>query len=418
MSVTHMILEAAQRCVAELDALSQSNPVFLTAPEKAEALKACLVLETRARALRLRLMLEADDVAELNGSRDITTWLASVGHVNRAEAARDLHLARDLEHLPFLAEAIAAGQVTIDQARVIATALSRLPEEIDDDLAGEAERHLVHQAAAFGPTELRHLGEKILEVIAPEIHDQLEAARLARSEENARQQQRLTLTARSDGLTQISGRLPDAVAIRLATYLHALTNPRREDTSALFTQPEGLTRAPYPHRAAEAFGQLLELWDPTRLPIHGGDATTVMVTMTLDQLRGDLATAGLLDATDSEGETRITAHEARRLACNASIVPVVLGGDSQVLDLGRGARLFSRHQRKTLLLRDQTCRAEGCSIPGTWAEAHHWTPWSRGGPTDLTNAVLLCSHHHHLAHQPRWAAERLTNGDVRFALRT
>jgi len=66
------------------------------------------------------------------------------------------------------------------------------------------------------------------------------------------------------------------------------------------------------------------------------------------------------------------------------------------------------------VVRDRTCRAEGCDIPGTWAEAHHWIPWSQGGRTDLTNAVLLCSHHHHRVHDPRFAADRLPNGDVRF----
>ncbi|MFC7502835.1 DUF222 domain-containing protein, partial [Nocardioides sp. GCM10030258] len=95
--------------------------------------------------------------------------------------------------------------------------------------------------------------------------------------------------------------------------------------------------------------------DPDNLPEHGGDATTVMVTMTLEQLLAELATAGLL----SEGD-EISASEARRLACQASVIPVVLGGKGQVLDLGRSQRLFSKAQRKALRLRDTGCRAEGC----------------------------------------------------------
>ena len=113
-----------------------------------------------------------------------------------------------------------------------------------------------------------------------------------------------------------------------------------------------------------------------------------------------------------------TAAQARRLACNAHLIPAVLGGESEILDLGRAQRLFTAPQRRALLLRDRTCRAEGCDIPGTWAEAHHWVPWVSGGLTDLDDGVLLCSHHHHRAHDPDYLVERLANGDVRFARRT
>ncbi len=111
---------------------------------------------------------------------------------------------------------------------------------------------------------------------------------------------------------------------------------------------------------------------------------------------------------------RITASEARRLACTAKTLPIILNGKSLPIDLGWTRRLFSLVQRKALLIRDRTCRAEGCDIPGTWAEAHHWVPWSTGGPTDLDHGVLLCSHHHHRAHDPAYDTARLTNGDVRF----
>ena len=159
------------------------------------------------------------------------------------------------------------------------------------------------------------------------------------------------------------------------------------------------------------------------MPLHGGDATTVIVNVDLASLRNELGTASLLGVGSIPGDhgspdDRITAHEARRLACSAKILPVVLGGRSEVLDLGRARRLFSAAQRKALLIRDQTCRAEHCDIPGTWSEAHHWVPWQAGGETDLANAVLLCSHHHHRAHDPAFDSQRLASGDVRFNRRT
>ena len=81
--------------------------------------------------------------------------------------------------------------------------------------------------------------------------------------------------------------------------------------------------------------------------------------------------ATLANGVPGDGHDTITAAQARRLACSAQIIPAVLGADSELLDLGRSRRLFSKAQRRALLLRDTTCRAEGCDIPGTWSEAHH-----------------------------------------------
>jgi hypothetical protein len=172
---------------------------------------------------------------------------------------------------------------------------------------------------------------------------------------------------------------------------------------------------PYPRRLGLACCALLERLDPAVLPEHGGDATLVMITMTLDQLRSELAVAGFIDG---EAETFISAGELRRLACNAQILPAVLGGRSEVLDLGRAQRLYSSGQRKALRLRDRRCRAEGCTVPAAWCEAHHLEPWAKGGRTDIRDGALLCSHHHHRAHDTRYLTQRLPNGDLRFSRRT
>ena len=103
----------------------------------------------------------------------------------------------------------------------------------------------------------------------------------------------------------------------------------------------------------------------------------------------DALMSGLGVATTSTGD-RITAAEARRLACTAKLIPAVLGGKSEVLDLGRAKRLYDTAQRRAMGLRDGGCRAEGCDIPAAWCEAHHLIPWSKGGKTDLADGLLLC----------------------------
>ncbi|MBD1541433.1 DUF222 domain-containing protein [Arthrobacter sp. IA7] len=95
----------------------------------------------------------------------------------------------------------------------------------------------------------------------------------------------------------------------------------------------------------------------------------------------------------------------RKIACDADIIPVVLGSQGRILDIGRASRVFPPHIRKAIMARDQGCAFPGCTIPASWCEAHHITYWSRGGTTGTGNGVLLCSHHHHLIHKEHWHIE-------------
>jgi hypothetical protein len=104
----------------------------------------------------------------------------------------------------------------------------------------------------------------------------------------------------------------------------------------------------------------------------------------------------------TDSGTPITAEQARRLACDARIVPAVLGGQGQVLDLGRSRRLITGAVHRALVLRDGGCAFPGCDRPPRWCDAHHIVPWSRGGVTSLDNAVLLCGFHHRLMHRTAW----------------
>lgn len=98
----------------------------------------------------------------------------------------------------------------------------------------------------------------------------------------------------------------------------------------------------------------------------------------------------------------VPAATLRKIACDADIIPVVLGGEGQVLDIGRASRIFPAHIRKAITARDKGCAFPSCTMPAPWCEAHHIEYWSRGGPTSVGNGTLLCSHHHHLIHKEEW----------------
>jgi len=95
------------------------------------------------------------------------------------------------------------------------------------------------------------------------------------------------------------------------------------------------------------------------------------------------------------------------LLCDAAIQLMLTDDRGAPLRLGREQRLFSKHQRRALIARDRHCRAPGCDIPATWCEAHHVVPWSSGGYTDVGNAILLCSFHHHEIDRGRLRVEHL-----------
>jgi hypothetical protein len=387
----HPVLVCADVVEAALKDVAGVDPGFMRTPEKAEALRRLSRVSHQVQALLMRVMATADDVAETTADHSVATWLAAETRTDVRDRYGELGLARGLERRwTRLAAGVSDGSVNLAQARVIAHALENLPAaEVGPEALVKAEETLIDYAASYGPRELRRLGRRILEVAAPELCEQQEGKALEREEQRAAAVTSLSLRHLGDGTTRITGRVADAVADRLRTYLEAYTSPRHR--TAADDEP-GEPASPR-KRLGQAFGAFLEAADPQRMPVHGGDATAVLVTIDLTTLLSDLAGVGLV------GEEPISAGQVRRLACTAQIIPVVLGADSEVLDLGRSSRLFSPAQRKALAVRDKRCRAEGCTIPAAWCEAHHANqPWAQGGRTDLADGVLLCAWHHHRAH--------------------
>lgn len=413
--VPHPVLAAVDAVETALLAAGDAQPVFMTTGEKQDALRRLARAEAQAAELRLRILAASDEVGQGSGARDAGAWVSVETRTDSGVARADLRLARALESRPLVAEGMRAGEVSVAQARVIVAGIEALPAELGPELASEAEATLVGYASSYRPGELRRLARRILDVVAPDIAEEEAGKRLEDEERRARERESLRHRDNPDGTSDIWWRCPTAVRKRLWTYLDAMTSPRREATRpGADAEPKGRAageRVPWTRARAAALAALLENLDPDGLPQHGGDATTILVTMTLDQLRTELATAAVIDG---DGESEISAAEARRMACQASILPMVLGGRSEILDLGRRSRLFRAPQRRVVRMRDRHCRAEGCDIPAAWCEVHHRQPWAQGGATDLANGACLCSRHHHVIHDPKYGHEWLPNGDVRF----
>jgi hypothetical protein len=433
-AAAHPVLACAAALDTALTEVAGVDPVFMSLDEKCLALESLTELTGRLEALRMRVIAAAGDLAAEVGSRNVSSWLAGTTRTDRAGQRRAERLATDLAgRWPLVAAGLGTGAVNLDQAVVIVRALNAIVDgELSLDVAERnpglrpgtelmrrCEAHLVELAGQFGPAELRRLAEKILEIIAPAVYEDEERKKLEAAQRRAAAATRFSINHRGDGTADLKGRIPESVASRLKTYLEAFTSPRhdamqqagcagRTTPGVPLTDPATGQRLPYDRVLGEAFCAFLEAADPARMPIHGGNATKVIITLAWADLVASTGVATLGDG------TRISVGEARRLLCNAGVLPAVLGGESQVLDLGREDRIYDGKQRTALGVQHPVCRAEHCAVPAAWCEAHHQKPWSQGGTTDLEDGVLLCPWHHHRAHDPLYSHEFLANGDVRF----
>lgn len=386
----------------------------LTPAELTDLLPRLARVRNRLEALELRMLREADrhQVGDPVGAANTAGWWANTTRTTKPAAHRQVALAGRLDQDPHTvtSEALAAGAVSVEQATVILDAVEALPGDlVTSVLRTDAEKHLVALAEHHDPKDLRVLGRKILDVLAPEAAEAHEQ-RILENEE-AHVAATASFSIRPDGHGSMHGRfkIPTLAGEILAKHLAALAAPKHR--AALEGQAED--RVSRPLRLGTAFVEYIETRSADDTPRAGGIAASVVVTMTMENLLGTSEQAALLDT-----GTSISASEARRIACEAGIVPAVLGSKSQPLDLGRKTRFHTPTQRHALALRDRGCAASGCDWPPGMCHAHHTNPWSQGGHTSVQDGILLCPRHHTLAHDAHYQLKTDKSGRVTFTRRT
>src|SRR6476661_6172410 len=406
----HPVVEFVQRLSARLDSLASVSTISLSPTEQREVLVELDKCRAQADALALRLLVEAEQSEATTGSGAATAadWLAIETRQVRRDARSDLKLAEKLGAHDCLSAAMGEGRVNTAQARAIVAALGRLPRTgefaVTAEQRAKAEAHLVGLAAHHDAKALRVLGRHLFEVIAPELAERFEGQQLEAEEARALQRTRLTMWEDDEGTTHGRFRIPALHGQMLSKMILTISSPARSATGdsggACGIDPD----LPTPVRHGIAFTQLIESVCAEDLPKTGGVGATVVVTMTVQQLLADLEAAGVCTL-DTGG--LLSAAEARRLACSAGIIPMVLGGKGQVLDVGRKRRLHTEAMRIAMGVRDGGCTAEDCETPPGRCHAHHDTPWAEGGSTSVETGRLLCPHHHRRIHDPRFTTTRL-----------
>ena len=406
----HRVSVATAHVHAELDAVAGASVWSMDPTETGQTLIGLERAEARIVELKARVAAHANTIhvgAEV-GASSAANWLAHQTKTTRAAAYAAVRLGHDLEAHPLTRDALTAGEICVEQARVVVRWVDRLPADLGAEVREKAEAHLLAEARHHDAKALGRLGRRLWEVIAPDEADAHEAQILQRQEAAALRACSLTMVDDGDGQTRGRFVLPTYHAAALKKMLNALAAPKH----VAATQGPGIERRPGPEALGRALCELIERYPADRLPTTGGVNATVVVVIDEDTLTGRLEKAGILDTGD-----QISPSMARRLACEAGIIPAVLGSASVPLDLGRRSRYHSEHQRIAMFLRDRGCRAEGCDRT-TGLHAHHQQHWVDGGHTNLTDGIPFCAWHHSLVHDPTYETTHLPTGKIQFHRRT
>jgi hypothetical protein len=332
--------------------------------------------------------------------------------VDVGEVVREATTPTPAPNKPWLTDvgaAVAAGTLSVDKARAIATGLgepstSTVTPGAVAPLSVEsltiAARQLLDDATTLDADQLaRH---------ARELRDELDLAGIADRETRIREQRGITRRKLASGVTQIVI-TPD---LETDAFLRDLSDrilaPRR--TGVRFTDPtqqtwahtiatDPRTDSQYLHDAITDLIRHAATADSTDTRhIVGITPPAVRVHVSLDALQTGAGAAHL-----ENSDTPISIPTARRLACTTGVQPIIFDSVGHVLDLGRAQRLFTPAQRIALAARDGGCRVDGCTTPASRTEAHHINHWAKDtGNTNIADGILLCRFHHLLLHNNNW----------------
>ncbi|HET9021508.1 MAG TPA: DUF222 domain-containing protein, partial [Ornithinibacter sp.] len=294
-------------------------------------------------------------------------------------------------------EAVEGGAVSPALAVAALSEVARLAPGLRDEVLPTVTRMLVELGVAWGPAVMRRLRPRLLAEhgrvgVLDDVQDRLvSAARLS-----------APLVESGDVTEYQLWMTPEQAAVMEAAIGPLSAPAPNEETGERDHRPAG-------QRRVEALTEVcrrsstLDALDSGGSDGAAASPAAVHVTMALTDLEARTGWGEVLGSTANA--TILSPEVLRRVACDADLVPHVLGSAGEDLDLGRVVRSFTRAQRRRLWRRDRGCTYPGCTAPAAWTRAHHVLHWVDGGASDVDNAALVCQRHHTAVHGRRLAAQ-------------
>jgi hypothetical protein len=316
----------------------------------------------------------------------LIAWLRGACRLSPGAASQHAELARNLHSLPDTSTALAAGEIGFHHAAVIAHSVT----EVGAEAVGRQESTLLEAAGKLDPKLLSYVTRQIRHCEDPD-------GTLADANENY-ERRYLHLSQTFGGLFVIDGRLDAEGGATLRAALNAFDEPWKADDTRSGSQ-----------RRADALVELArQRLDAGNLPEVGGQKPHLSVTASMSTLLKQPGCA----AGDLEWSQPVTADTARRIACDCAMTRVLLGPNSEPIDVGRCTRTIPPALRRALVVRDHHCRFPGCDRPADWCDGHHLIHWIDGGETNLANTCLLCRRHHRFVHELGWQLRWGAPGEI------
>ena len=320
--------------------------------------------ESALAAMKAQVLAE---VGRRHSSTDAQRLVRNELQVSKREAKRDVESATRLAELPVTSEALASGEIPQGHARLIARASSE--STIDEALLVEAANS--EPFDEFARTVKRHQQDLAVDD-GQSLLDRQRNNRKARIFESS-----------DSGMFVLTGEFDQITGARIAT---ALTAKERK----LWHREDPKSRCTPQQRMADALAELI--CEPAGDGKSAG--TDLLVIADFDVIKQQLDNPRLADG------SAIPVVELHRLALEANLLPSIFDTKTQDMWLGRKQRTASEAQRVALIARDQRCI--GCGANPLWCRAHHIIWWSKNGPTDVDNLVLVCDDCHHKIHDHDW----------------
>ncbi len=377
-----------ERVGERIGELAAVDPAGLPDPALLDRLKELTVLRDQLDAVIQATVqvVEARQATVAETRLSTTSWLVRECRLARSEAVTRVKTAQRAGLAEAAVAALGRGEIGLAHLRLITTALSDLPVEVRP----VAEATLLEAAHQLDPSSLAYLVRRLRDTLDPDGSDE---AALRRYDSR-----HLFVSETYDGMWAVNGMLDQETGALVGLALNALSAPQGSDDSR-----------DAPQRRCDALGELARRAIAAgELPESNGEPVQAVVTVPLATLQARLGSADLAPGGP------LTAADARRLACDAALIPVVLGSPSQPLDVGRSTPLWPVSIRRAAAVRDRHCTFPGCTVPLWLCQLHHLLHWADGGPTSLHNSTHLCHRHHRVIHHDDWDVRRDPDGALIF----
>ena len=381
-----VILRAATICpiVDKIDVLDIHQ---LTTESVTQALEGLAHVTAWVDSQKLLLTKRLQELATASPSIVPAQVIASACGVTRSEAQRGVTRVSTLALVPQLETALTTGTVSIAHIDAVTQAMSHLSEVEKQQVATQGNWIKMVASHTTPDNFARAVRRAVQQVHTDSGLTQLE------------QQRRRTFLRhwvdRDSGMVCLRGEFDPESGLQIVGRLqNAVERLFREGTV------NGEPRSPDQLRALSLCALVVDTNADSAAPIASAyGRADVSVIIDLKTLQTGIHKHSLVHTgTDID----VPIETIRRIACEAKIIPIVLGNDGIVLDVGRSSRLATRHQRRALESMHSTCAVPHCHIPVSQCQPHHIAFWSLGGPTDMANLVPLCAEHHRCVHEGGW----------------